>query len=110
MSEVIKMKLVKYFAILWTLVYTALYPLVFQYATYSGMVFDGPRITAFQGFTFMALVFSIPFSMPLSVYLIWSRYLRGCYREAIFFCFLPFLTGFGAYFLNTILEGFSQSR
>jgi hypothetical protein len=85
----------KYFAVCFTIIYVVLFIPFFYMGLFSSMTFDNPRMTVSVGLWIMFLTFLISFSMPISVYLMWSRYLRCQYQKTRFFCALPILTFVG---------------
>lgn len=73
-----------------TIIYVILFPFLFYAALLSAMVADSPRATPlFVGLT-MFVVFWLPLSVPISIYLMWSRYLRNQQSKARIFAGLPF--------------------
>lgn len=99
-------KSTKRFATIFTMIYVILFPFLFYMAMLSGMIFDNPHMTNTLGLTIIFTTFCIPLSIPVSIYLIWSRYLRGQYKKAVFFCWLPLLTLVVVCFLIEILPFF----
>ena len=85
-------KTAKYFAIGWTLVYVILFPSFLYIALLSGMVLENPKTTVPIGLTMMFVMFWIPLSMPVSVYLMWSNFSRHKYNRTLFLGLLPLLT------------------
>lgn len=73
-----------------TLLYLILSPFLFYMALLSSMIFAKPSMTIPVGLSIMALIFCIPLSMLISIYLIWSRYNRKEYKKSLLFCALPF--------------------
>ncbi len=78
--------------IFWTILYAVLFPLVFCFSLLSTMIFDSPHITAANGLPLIFIFFLLPFSLPLSIDLMWSSYLCKEYRKITFFCMFPLLT------------------
>ncbi len=104
-KEMIKIqKSAKRYAIGFTVIYTVLFPFFFYMGLLSSMVFANPRMTAPVGLLIIFLILSISLSMPVSIYLMWSRYLRSQYKETRFFCALPLLTLVGVFFMITAIE------
>lgn len=85
-------KQAKYLAVISTIIYMILFPCFFYMGLLSSMVFDNPRMTIPVGLVIIFLTLLISLSMPISIYLIWSRYLRHLYKQSIFFCSLPIIT------------------
>lgn len=79
-----------------TFLYVVLFPFFFYMAMLSPMVFNCsiPAVGIFNIF----FTFLIPLSMPVSVYLMWSRYSQGLYKKTHFFSALPVLV-FIAWFI-----------
>ena len=97
-------KITKYLAVASTLIYIVLFPFFFYMGLLSSMVFDNPRMTTPVGLSIIFLTLLISLSMPVSIYLIWSRYLRGLYKKALFFCILPLVTFIGVSLITALLE------
>lgn len=85
-------KTAKYFAIGWTLVYVILFPSFLYIALLSGMVLENPKTTVPIGLTMMFVMFWIPVSMPISIYLMWSSFSHHKYNRTPFWGLLPLLT------------------
>jgi hypothetical protein len=79
-------------AISFSIIYLMLFLPFFYMGMLSSMAFDNPIMTAPVGIVIMLLTFSISFSMPISIYLMWSRYLCGQYKKTRIFCAIPPLT------------------
>lgn len=97
-------KSVKCWAIFWTLLYLALFPLLIYAALFSVMVFDNPHMTVPLGLSIIGVIFFIPLSIPVSIYLIWSNYWHSRYKRSLFFCALPILTLIIVLLLNALLQ------
>ena len=97
-------KTTKYLAVVCTIVYSILFPFLFYMGLLSSMIFDNPRMTALVGVSIIFLTLLISLSIPISIYLTWSRYLRGLYRKAIFFCALPLIVSIGVFLIISLLE------
>ncbi|MGM0440215.1 MAG: hypothetical protein ACQEP8_03765 [Chlamydiota bacterium] len=94
-------KYTKLLAIFFTTVYAVLFPL-FLYASSSYVVvFDDPKITLPIGVMMIITGLLLPLSMPVSIYFIWSKYLRKQYEKVRLFCALPIATYFIIDFLMT---------
>jgi len=96
-------KSAKYFAAGFTVLYMVLFLPFFYMGFLSSMVFDNPRMTVPVGLSIIFLTFLISLSMPVSIYLIWSRYLRGEYKKTRIFCALPIFTFIGASLIIEVL-------
>lgn len=88
-------KSAKYCAVGFTILYIVLFLPFFYMGLLSSMAFDNPRMTVPVGLSIMSLTFLISLSMPISIYLMWSRYLRSQYQQTRIFCALPPLTFVG---------------
>ena len=97
-------KTAKCLAVISTLIYIVLFPPFFYMGLLSSMIFDNPRMTAPVGLSIIFLTLLISLSMPVSIYLIWSRYLRGLYKKTLFFCALPLMTFIGVSLITVLLE------
>ncbi len=96
-------KSAKYCAIGFTILYLVLFLPFFYMGLLSSMVFDNPRMTVPVGLSMIFLTFLISLSMPVSIYLMWSRYLRGQYKKTRIFCALPIFTLVGVSLIIEIL-------
>jgi threonine/homoserine/homoserine lactone efflux protein len=72
-----------------TVIYALLFPFLLYMGLLSSMVSDSPRITPFFVGVIMFIVFCIPLSIPISIYLMWSRYFRKQYDKARLFSGIP---------------------
>lgn len=95
----------RYYAIFWTTIYLILFPFFFYIALLSGMIFDKPTMTVALGLWIMFMLFWIPLSMPISIYLAWSYYFKDQYTKSRYFCGLPILV----FVLVVILNGMLQT-
>jgi hypothetical protein len=95
---------VKRLATGFTIAYIILFFPFFYMGLFSSMTFDNPRMTVPVGLSIMFFIFLIPFSIPISIYLMWSRYLRGQYQKTRIFCVLPFFTFIGVSFIVEVLR------
>jgi magnesium-transporting ATPase (P-type) len=85
-----------------TIIYIILFPFLFYMGMLSPMVVDGTHTPPFLVALSIFAVFLIPLSLPVSIYLMWSRYSRNQHEKARFFSRLPLFT-FAGVFL--ILDG-----
>lgn len=88
-SRLTSSKKCKWELILCTIIYVILFPFLLYMGLLSSMVSDGPRITPFFVGVIMFIVFCIPLSIPVSIYLMWSRYSREQYEKARLFAWIP---------------------
>jgi hypothetical protein len=84
-------EIAKYGAIGWTIAYLLLLPYLLMLASMSVMVFDSPYMSEIIGNTIRFLMYCVPLSVPVTIYLIWSNYLKGQYRKSCLFWFLPLI-------------------
>lgn len=90
-------KSAKRYGVVCTLVYVFFYPFLFITLPLSlRSLVDSGRPAAISWFFILGYA-ALFFSLPLSIYLMWSRYTQQQYKNARRFCFLPFLV-FGAVF------------
>ncbi len=94
----------KRLASLSTLVYVLLFIPMAMFAVASIMVFDAPDIPIPVGLSIIFIFCWVPISIPVSLYLIWSRYLNGVYKKCRFYCTLPILTVVIVVILNALIE------
>lgn len=87
-----KRKTAKYYASVLTLVYIVLFPFFFYVALLSSMMFGNPKTTLFIGMSIMFIMFWIPLSIPISIYLMWSRFSQHKYKNTLLWGLLPFFT------------------
>lgn len=72
-----------------TIIYLLLFPIVIGLAGASFMVFDSPSMTAIGGLSIIFMYLCIPISIPITLYLVWSRYTQGKYRQSRLLCLIP---------------------
>jgi len=97
-------KKTKKYAWIATTTYLVLFPFLFMLAVASIMIFDGPRVTVPIGLTIVFVYFCMPFSIPLTFYFVWSRYLRGDYKKSRQFCLLPMYVAAVTVFCFALLD------
>jgi hypothetical protein len=90
-------------AVGFTILYTILFFPFFYMGLLSSMVFDNPRMTVPIGLSIIFLTLLISLSMPVSIYLMWSRCLRGEYKKTRIFCALPIFTFIGVSLITEVL-------
>lgn len=81
----------KRWACIITAIYLLLFPFLLMLACASFMVFDRPHTSIFFGLGLIGMYFLMPLSIPCALYLVWSQYIRGCYRKSRRFCWIPVL-------------------
>lgn len=87
-----------------TVVYLLLFPFLFGMAWFSPMIFSCSYMPVSMGLSVIFLTSLLPFSIPVSIYLIWSRFFKGNYKKMYLFCFLPILTFIGVFILTDVLR------
>ena len=92
-------KKAKYSAIAWTIVYVILFPCVLYVALLSGMLLENPKTTVPVGLCMMFVMFWIPLSIPICIYLMWSSFSHHKYKRTLFWGLLPVFTFVVAIFL-----------
>ena len=100
----------KYLAIVFTLVYIALFLITCHLLPLLGFLFENPRIATTLGFSIVSLTLLIPLSMPVSIYFIWSKYQQGLHEQVGFFCALPVAVFMGTIFIVAGLLNIIESR
>ncbi len=93
-----------------TAVYVILFPFLFYMALLSSMVSDGPSTTSFMVGAIMFIMFWLPLSVPISIYLMWSRLFRNQPGKALIFAGLPFYTFGVILFICGILDALIRNR
>jgi hypothetical protein len=84
----------KRWAVVWTVIYLMLMPVLFMFALFSFMIFDNPRMTLPIGFSVIFTFFWTPLSMAIAIYSIWKSYSRSQYSQMYGYCALPFFIFF----------------
>jgi hypothetical protein len=79
----------KKYAWIATIIYLLLFPILIGLAGASFMVFDSSSMTIIGGLSLIFMYFCIPVSIPITLYLVWSRYTQGKYRQSRVFCLIP---------------------
>jgi hypothetical protein len=87
----IEKKNAKRWAIACTIIYTIIAPSLFYMALLLIMIEDFHRTTVL-GITVLFAGLCVVLSIPVSIYLMWSRYFHRDYRKTRFFCALPLIT------------------
>lgn len=108
-SEPTSSKKCKRGLILCTVIYVLLFPFLLYMGLLSSMVSDSPRITPFFVGVIMFIVFCMPLSIPVSIYLMWSRYFRKQYDEARLFSRMPVYVTAGVFILLGIVPYLYQA-
>ncbi|GAB4229608.1 MAG: hypothetical protein Tsb0021_07430 [Chlamydiales bacterium] len=79
-------------AVVWTMIYVLLLPLLSYFVLLSTMIFDDPHLSIPKGLFIIFTLSLIPLSLPLSVDLMWSSYVCEEYGKTLFFWLIPWLT------------------
>ena len=85
-------KTAKNYAVACTIVYIILFPWFFYVALLSVMLLENPKTTVPVGLSMMFVMFWIPLSMPVAIYLMWSNFSRHKYNKTFLFGLLPLFT------------------
>lgn len=80
------------FIITWVCLYLISFPFVLLMSLWSLLIFSSSDINLAAGFLFVMAYLSVPFSMLISIWKMWSMYIRGNLERIRFFCALPLLT------------------
>ena len=83
-----KQRLLQVGLILVTLLYLFLLPFALYIVELSGIVLNG---NYFLGLLILFIVFCLPASLGVSIYLMWSNYRQGRHRRALLSCAVPFV-------------------
>ena len=78
----------KFFSWLFSVIYILLLPLVFLAAFFWSAASDPSNLPDYIAVFACALV---PFSIPLSIYLMWSNYRKDRYKATLLCCAIPFM-------------------
>lgn len=87
-----------------TIIYLFLLPFSLLLAGASVMVFDSPGTYVAVGLAIISLYLCIALSMPLSLYFIWSRYLKGNYKNILPFCLIPLYVAAATFIFETLIN------
>jgi hypothetical protein len=85
-----KRKITKCILVTWTVIYLICFPFIFWASLWSALVFDNPSMTRLIGGIIICLALCVPFSMLVSIWLMWSKYRKAQYRQARWLWILPF--------------------
>ena len=72
-----------------TIAYLILFPFLLMLAFASVMVFDRPNTSIAFGLGLIFMYFLMPLSMPCALYLMWSRYVQGDYKQSRRYYWIP---------------------
>jgi len=79
-------------AVVWTVTYILLFPILTYFALFSIMVFDDPHLSISKGLSIIFTISLIPLSLPVSIDLMWSSYVCEEYGKTLFFWAIPWIT------------------
>lgn len=71
------------------ILYLFLLPEFSMMALASSLIFDNPNMTEILGLPFVFLFFSVPLSVPITLYMVWREYSRGKYTMSCWLCLIP---------------------
>lgn len=103
-SDEKRAKKVQWQLIISTMIYAVLCPSLVRVPFFSAMVAGSPRVTPLMVGVVMSLTSLLPLSVPISIYLMWSRYRRGQYSKALFLSGLPIYTLFALFLILGLLD------
>ncbi len=72
-----------------TIAYLILFPFLLMLASASVMVFHRPNTSIAFGLGLIFMYFLMPLSIPCALYLMWSRYLQGDYKQSRRYYWIP---------------------
>ncbi len=84
----------KRLATIGTVLYLLFFPVFLYFVRFSFFIFDSPSITQTVGFIFVFTWLIFPFTLPVSVYFMWSSYIDQNYKKTQFFFAFPFYVFF----------------
>lgn len=91
-------------AVVWTIIYSLLFPLLAYFALFSAMVFDKPDLSVPKGLSINFIISLIPLSLPISIDLMWSSYVSEEYDRTLVFWSVPWLTLISVLALDFIIS------
>lgn len=94
-------KKTKRWAWITTIVYLLVFPFLLVLAFTSVMVFDRPNTSIAFGLGLIFMYFLMPLSIPCTLYLVWSRYVQGDYKDSRRYYWTPL------YVIGAVLIGFA---
>ena len=94
-------KRTKRWAWIMTIAYLILFPFLLMLAFASVMVFDRPNTSIAFGLGLIFMNFLMPLSIPCALYLMWSRYVQGDYKQSRRYYWIPF------YVIGAVLISFA---
>jgi threonine/homoserine/homoserine lactone efflux protein len=100
-SEGSERKKTKRWAWITTIAYLILFPFLLMLAFASVMVFDRPNTPIAFGLGLIFMYFLMPLSIPCTLYLVWSRYAQGDYKQSQRYYWIP------VYVIGAVLISFA---
>jgi len=91
-------------AVIWTIIYVLLLPLLSYFALLSAMIFDNPHLSIPKGLSIIFTISLIPLSLPVSIDLMWSSYVCKEYSKTLFFWSVPWLTLIAVLAVDPIIQ------
>ncbi len=89
----LKQKKLKQKLTIYTVIYVVLFPILAYAGWLSPMAVDSPRgASIFLALFIVFIILLMPISVPVSIYLMWSRYCSKKYDKARRFALLPLYT------------------
>lgn len=88
-------------SVIFTVLYGLLYQGFYKFAYSVFLITYSPSMPKPLGVLILVLVYIIPLSIPISIFLIWYSYFRKKFSRIPFLCFLPLLCAVGVYGLLT---------
>lgn len=104
-NELREQKKAKRFVIIWTCIFGLSFPFVFSMSLWSAFIFENPKTTLYTGIPIICAFLCVPLSMLVSIWKMWSHYLRKEYSDVYWFCSLPFFTVLLALLFTSVVEG-----
>jgi len=87
-----------------TIIYLLLFPFLFMFAAASVLVFDSPSMTVPIGLSIIFMYFCVPLSIPVTLYLVWSRFSHSDFKKSRQFCLMPLYVTLGTIAYDTLVE------
>lgn len=78
-------------AITWTVLYALVLPPLSYYAFVAAALYGSEHFSIPKGLFDLFIMLSLPFSLPISIDLMWSSYVCGKYGKTLLFWLIPWL-------------------
>jgi len=109
-TNVLQAKTLKWGFSICTVIYVVAFPFLIAMAFICSMLaFERPTETPFTIGVLVFTMSSLPLSVPVSIYLMWSRYFRSQVNKALIFAGLPFYAFPAMLFICGMLDAFIRS-